>query len=590
MDPTPPPTPTRPPAPDSAENQSGSHRTGTQNTGTQNTGTGTVSGQTRMDATAFTLSTLTGADDAPDLAKISGWRLQSQLLAGTILLVVVVVALSGGLSILSAQRQFKETAEFYTQRFEEQAREIGATISHTVSLSSAGSLRDNNYGMLVDTVRDITRDNPNITRLRVLDAEGQSVADSEPNAVLGTVEQRKSERSWTTSAHHGRPVFEYQEPVDYGSSSGKGIVVLSYSLEELQRRLAELETAKRTAESSITRRTAVLALAFILLGMLVSALQSRRVSRSLEALTQGAMRFAAGDLAVRVDQPKGGAREVRTLAAVFNYMGDRLRVLLESVRNKAVLEREVELARQVQSSLLPSREPVLLGPVRLAGACLNADACGGDWWIHAVLDRNKVVIGIGDVTGHGLSTALIATSATSGFAAAMKLRETGTVSAEFLISSLNQTLFSVAHGQHQMSTALAILNTETGELEYAAGGHPPAGLINRAVGQFSSLPVRGALLGADERSTYSARKGQLKSGDLIVWYTDGLTEARGADGKLYGLQRLGTVLARSLDLSVEQIRDAIMSDVQAYSEGREQQDDITVVVLEYSGSSAMPRA
>lgn len=578
------PSPDQDPSQQTGAGHTASGHTGTSHTGTAQTATATTvgGGQTRLDATSLTLSNLTGPAEKPDLDAVRGLRLSQQLLAGVVLLVVVVVGLSGAVSITAVQRQFRETGEYYKARFESQARELGATISHTVSLSSAGSLRDNNYGLLSDLVKDITQDNPNIVRLRILDVDGVSVADSDSKAQLGTAEKRTLERSWTTTAYAGKPVFEYQEPIDYGSESGKGLVVLNYSLEQLERQLRELEDAKRDAISAATRRTGLLAAAFILLGVLGAIFQSRRIGRSLEALTSGAMQLAAGDLNTRVQEASGAAREVRTLSRVFNYMGARLSALMESARSRAVLEREVQLARQVQNTLMPSREPLVFGNVRIAGACITADACGGDWWMYSQLDAQRLVLGIGDVTGHGLSSALIATSATSGFAAAMKLREPEDLNAVLLISSLNQTLFSIAHGQHQMSSALGILNVHTGELEYAAGGHPSAATVNRGTLQPGTLPARGALLGASEGSNYQARKAQLQRGDVVVWYTDGLTEARDPSGRLYGTQRLYTVLQAHATQSAELIRDAILADVNSYTEGRAQQDDITVVVLEFA--------
>ena len=236
----------------------------------------------------------------------------------------------------------------------------------------------------------------------------------------------------------------------------------------------------------------------------------------------------------------------------------------------------------MQETLLPGREGVQVGPLRIAGLVVTADACGGDWWFRAALDDRRIVIGIGDVTGHGLSTSLVATSATSGFASAMTLREPSQVNAQMLITALNVTLANVGRGEHQMSSALAVIDVSNGYIDYAAGAHPSPLVFNKRSGQIASLPARGPLLGASVESQFTSRQAQLRPGDVVVWYTDGLTEARDNAGKLYGTQRLAAAVQAHAHLSAEALRDAVLADARAFSAGQPQRDDITVVVAEFS--------
>jgi sigma-B regulation protein RsbU (phosphoserine phosphatase) len=136
-----------------------------------------------------------------------------------------------------------------------------------------------------------------------------------------------------------------------------------------------------------------------------------------------------------------------------------------------------------------------------------------------------------------------------------------------------------------MSSALAVIDTQSGFIDYAAGGHPAASVYNRLSGQFASLPARGPLLGASVTSQYSSRQAQLRSGDIVVWYSDGVTEARDAAGKLYGTQRLNAAVQTNSQLAAEGLRDAILADVRSFSAGQPQRDDITVVVAEFSPAS-----
>jgi phosphoserine phosphatase RsbU/P len=205
--------------------------------------------------------------------------------------------------------------------------------------------------------------------------------------------------------------------------------------------------------------------------------------------------------------------------------------------------------------------------------------------MRAALDEQRVVVGIGDVTGHGLATALVATSATSGFAAALTMRHPEELTAQLLITSLNLTLANVGRGEYQMSSSLAIINVQTGVIDYASGAHPSPIVYNRHTRQVASLPARGSLLGASVNSQYTSRQAQLRSGDIIVWYTDGLTESTDASRKQYGNQRLAAAIQANAHLSVEALRDAILTDARAFSAGLPAQDDITVVVAEFNPTS-----
>ncbi|NOJ83485.1 PP2C family protein-serine/threonine phosphatase [Myxococcus xanthus] len=563
-----------------------SERTGTQeatgareSTATRLTGPlGLAEGGTR------TLIAPLEAGELPNVAQIKGLRLDQILLLTTGVLVVLIVGLLAALSVASTKSQFEETALVSKERIQEQARELGQTVGQTIALTSATNLRDNNYAFLEEVAGSIVKTNPNILRVQIFDPDGVRMADSEGASEdkEDVAPVRRAERRLVSAFYRGQPISEIQEPIDYGSSSGKGLVVISYSLGGLQKQLASLEQDKRATVRATTLRMLGLGLGFVVLAGVLVAYQSRRITRPLGMLTGKVMQLAAGNLSARAGTAQGAGREVVTLGVVFNHMAERIKVLLEDVRAKAQLEREVSLARTVQETLLPGREGVQVGPLRIAGLVVTADACGGDWWFRAALDDRRIVIGIGDVTGHGLSTSLVATSATSGFASAMTLREPSQVNAQMLITALNVTLANVGRGEHQMSSALAVIDVSNGYIDYAAGAHPSPLVFNKRSGQIASLPARGPLLGASVESEFTSRQAQLRPGDVVVWYTDGLTEARDNAGKLYGTQRLAAAVQAHAHLSAEALRDAVLADARAFSAGQPQRDDITVVVAEFS--------
>ncbi|MGQ0504615.1 MAG: PP2C family protein-serine/threonine phosphatase, partial [Myxococcaceae bacterium] len=205
----------------------------------------------------------------------------------------------------------------------------------------------------------------------------------------------------------------------------------------------------------------------------------------------------------------------------------------------------------------------------------------GDWWLRAAMDDARVVIGLGDVTGHGLSTALVATSATSGLAAALKMRDPRAVDAGLLMASLNQTLHLVGRGEYQMSAAIALFHVDANELEYSSGAHPAPVVYNRQEQKLGTLTVRGALLGASPATKFNSVRAPLYPGDVYVWYSDGLTEAQNSQNQIYGLKRLAAVVQRNGHLPAESLRDAIVADVRQHTGNIPQNDDITLIVAEY---------
>lgn len=512
---------------------------------------------------------------------IRGLRLDQLMLGGVVLLVLLVVAAAGALQVLAISQDYKDSAERQTTRLQNQAREIGRSYSRLISLTAASPLRDNNYGALSELVASTTANDPSVLRTQILDADGNVAADTDPEAKK-EASTRALEEKVTPGFYKGHPVYEYQLPIDV-KGAVTGLVVMTYSLDALQAELQRLDIARREQIDNTTRRTVFLAIAFVLAAALVAWVGGRRVTRPLAELTLQAMQLAAGNMAARVRRRFVGAgREVRTLGAVFNHMAEQLNQSVELAAKKAGLEQEMNVARRVQETLLPPRNPFEFGALRVAGVVFPADQCGGDWWLRAPIDNHRIAVSVGDVAGHGLSTALIGTSALSAFAAVLRTHHPDHVDAELFMLAVNQTLFHVGHGEYQMSCAMMVFDTVDGSLQYVNGGHPFPCVYNRQTGQTSSAPVRGPLLG--KAATMEAKSAvlQLKPGDVFVWYTDGVLEARDAAGQTFGWKGLTASVQRNGNLPAEQLRDALIADVHAFTGGGKQEDDLTVVVAEYS--------
>jgi sigma-B regulation protein RsbU (phosphoserine phosphatase) len=509
------------------------------------------------------------------------WRLDQLLLLGTVLLVVSGVALSGLVQAWSAWQEFSAAAQVQTRRLEAQAHEIGGVVSRLLAITSISPLLDQNDGVLRQLTRAVVGDNPNLLRVQILDAEGRRVADTAVDTSPPAA--RRAERSRSPSTFAGHPAFEYQEPIAYLKDGPPGLVVVTYSLEPLQAQLRLLEESKRATLRSITLRSVVGGGFFVVLAGLLAGFQGRRITRPLGRLSTEAMRLAQGDLSARVDRTPGAGREVETLGIVFNHLADRINDLLEDVRVRAKLEREVDLARTVQQTLLPGPEPFIQGSLRVAGAISPAEFVAGDWWLR-VLVGDRVVVGVGDVAGHGLSTALIASTVVSGFVTSLRGRTVQNLRAVSLLQMLNQTLFVAGKGAHQMSAALAVFDLENWEVDCVSAGHPSPCLYDRNDGHVSWIAARGPGLGKQDHIELAATRLRFRPGSLFVWFTDGLTQAKNPSGQAFGEEALASAVKRHAKQPAERLRDLLLSDVSQHTGGIPS-DDVTVVVAE---ATALP--
>lgn len=570
-----------------------SGQTGISNPGTSTgiNGGGTLAGVTRTGMTLVPRPLREGVSGpaspqqiAEDMRQVRGLRFDQMWLLTTVLMVVGIVSLLAAVYTYTSKSAFEQAGQHYTNSLQDQAREMGQTLAHSLAQSGRIPMRDNDYQYFKNQVETLVKQNPNVSRVRIFNSDRVAIADSDGD--LGQSTDRKFERGSATGIYKNASVFEYQEPIEYGSATGPGLVVLTYSLDRLQGVLTDMESMKQETLSATTTRTAGLGFGFLIAAAGLAFVLSRRITRPLGTLTQSVTRLAEGDFEVRPAAERGASREVKTLGIAFNHMADRISLLMEDVRKKAFLEGEIQVAKTVQETLLPNRDVFPIGPLKIAGTSFAADACGGDWWFRSALGPTRVVVGVGDVTGHGLSTALVATSATSGFASAVMLHDPSQINAKVLANALNLTLFNLARGEFQMSSALAVIDLTSGILEFTSGGHPPAQVFNRHDGKVSSLSQRGAMFGLSEHSDYSSARYQLRPGDVVVWYSDGLTEAGDKDGNQYSLKRLQNALRQYGYLPSNQLRDAIITDVQQHMGGAPQADDVTVVVAEYMPGEA----
>ncbi|MGA7399191.1 MAG: PP2C family protein-serine/threonine phosphatase [Candidatus Sulfotelmatobacter sp.] len=236
------------------------------------------------------------------------------------------------------------------------------------------------------------------------------------------------------------------------------------------------------------------------------------------------------------------------------------------------IQNELEVARRIQLSILPTEFPVSTN-FRVAVRYVPMSSVAGDLYDYIIANDHQVGLLIADVSGHGVPAALIASMVK--LAAASQRAVAGDPSR--FLAGMNSAL--LGNTQNQFVTAAYVhLNPESGELRYSAAAHPPLLIVRD--GGVTQIEENGLMLAAFAFASYSTAVHKLEAGDRMVMYTDGILEASNAAGDFFGQQSLCDLLKRTRHLSPAMAADSIISSVQQWSE--KQDDDLTVLICDYT--------
>ena len=235
-------------------------------------------------------------------------------------------------------------------------------------------------------------------------------------------------------------------------------------------------------------------------------------------------------------------------------------------------EQEMDKAREIQEGLLPKKIPQVRG-LEVAGAWQPASVVGGDYFDVLKFSDTKIGICIGDVVGKGISAALLMANLQASFRAFAS----EDVSAGTLVGKLNDVVANNIAADKFVTFCYCTIDTTENRLTYASAGHWPPILFHKS-GEGVSLREGGAPLGIFPNRNYEDTGLPLDSGDRLVLYTDGLTEAMDSDEREFGERRLVELVSRNIALSAAELLAAIRKEVVGFCNGNFH-DDFTLVVV-----------
>jgi len=321
-----------------------------------------------------------------------------------------------------------------------------------------------------------------------------------------------------------------------------------------------------------------------LVSMVIGITMTRTITGAVHRLYEGTQKVIEGEFSHRIEVT--GKDQLAELSHSFNQMTENLERLLVVAKEKERLQSEIEIAREVQSQLYPRVVPQTR-TLHLSAVCHPARMVSGDYYDYATIRDTQIAIAIGDVAGKGISAALLMATLQSSLrtqlqswlevaAAAGNGTVTPMVSTSHLVSRLNNQLHAYTSPEKYATFCLGVYDEPTGVFTYTNAGHLPPLLVRDGVPE--RLDVNGTVVGAFPFSSYGESRVQMKSGDLLVCFTDGITEPENEYGEMYGEDRLMDLIARNANRSEEEIIEVVLSSVHQWTATEELQDDMTILL------------
>jgi sigma-B regulation protein RsbU (phosphoserine phosphatase) len=263
----------------------------------------------------------------------------------------------------------------------------------------------------------------------------------------------------------------------------------------------------------------------------------------------------------------------------IGYTGDVINEMTEGLKERDLMKRSLELAMEVQQNLLPKENPRIKG-LDIAGKSIYCDETGGDYYDFIKLNGNRhtnIAIVVGDVSGHGIPSALL--MATARAFIRQRTHLPGELSQ--VISDVNrQIVRDVEESGQFMTLFYMIVDQDNRCLEWVRAGHDPGIFYDPVSGLFEDLAGPGLALGVDSEWNYvTNRKEVLKEGQIIVLGTDGIWEAQNPEGEMFGKEALCRIIRENADADANALLDVIIESLDHFRDGFHLQDDVTLIVV-----------
>ncbi len=368
----------------------------------------------------------------------------------------------------------------------------------------------------------------------------------------------------------------------------RATISIAYTLRGLYEKLAAAQSAQVSGMSlgrAILIILAIVAFLFLIIefvALVMGLALARSITSSIHELFMGTERVRHGDFTHRIEVMTSD--QLGELAGSFNQMIGSIENLLQTAAEKKRLEEELRIARQIQMSLLP-RGPLDVPGLAVTGLCVPAREVGGDYYDFFKLPGDLLGVLIADVSGKGTSAALYMAEL-KGLMLSLSLIY---LSPRQLLIEVNRIISDNLDTRSFITMTYAVIDLRAGRMTYARAGHTP--LIYMRSGGLPAGPVQvlvpsGMVVGlripgAHEKfiELLEEETVDLKNGDVIVLYTDGISEAMNGDADLFGDARLSRIVEEHGHLESDELRERILREIESFVGTADQHDDMTMILM-----------
>ncbi len=429
--------------------------------------------------------------------------------------------------------------------------------------------------LLNNICKKLENDNPYIYWSGITNQENTFIAHTNLNQVVtaGKLEQIKGDRFLR--------ILHENEAVELVGDTIK----VSVPIKENNVKVGRLSLAASTEQIKQARRDSIVAIASItigvfLIGIPVTVTVLRRKLRPIKIISENLKRVSLKDINIRI--PFKSRNEFGYLSETLEVMGERLNDAQKELIEKERISRELEIAREIQMSILPSGFPKWK-TFEFAGHYSSALEVGGDYFDFIDYGDKNLAFLVADVSGKslpGMLVMLITRDIVRQLSSSIK-------SPDELLSRVNLEVKENIKKGMFVTMFYGLLNKETGEFSFASAGHNPLLVLDSVSGEIESFKTRGFPLGLmpDRQFRDRIELGRLKlnPGDWLVQYTDGINEAVNEIGEDYGMGRLYETLKANKYMEPENLIENTITHHRQFVGDALQNDDITLLVMKWNG-------
>jgi len=282
--------------------------------------------------------------------------------------------------------------------------------------------------------------------------------------------------------------------------------------------------------------------------------------------------------AVNLESDHLGAYDEKDLA-ILKFFADAAAIALEKailhrqILEKELLDKQLQMAKEVQTHLLPMSDPAVQG-YDIAGICIPAEKIGGDYYDYLQLPDGKLGIAVADVSGHGISSALVM----SAFRSQLRTYTLENESPAQIACAINGRLPEFTGGNHFITMVYGLLDPTKDEIKFTRCGHPSPWLLHSDGGS-ETLLINKPALGIYKKVPYLDENKTLYPGDVLVVYTDGVVDTEDPHEKAFGSKRLKKIIRENRGLSAKALIHEVIKKTRHFSEFQPFLDDFTLVVI-----------